>query len=159
MEVVLVAPEIPQNTGTIARTCAATKTPLHLIEPLGFTLDEKRIRRAGLDYWPHVDLTVHRNWEDYYSTRNDQTLWYLSKFGTRLYYEADFQPQDSLVFGNETSGLPDHILETVPREHLLAIPMSHEAVRSLNLSNAVNVVLYEARRQLRMDEPFTARNS
>jgi tRNA (cytidine/uridine-2'-O-)-methyltransferase len=159
MDIVLYAPEIPQNTGSTARTCAATMTPLHLIEPLGFTIDEKKVRRAGLDYWPWVDLTVHSSWEQYLKDREPEQIWAITKFGTRPYYSATFGNNDAILFGNETKGLPQSLRTSLPPEQLLAIPMPCEEVRSLNLSNAVAVVLYEARRQLQLDEPFVQRFS
>lgn len=149
--VVLVAPLIPQNTGTIARLTAATRTKLHLIEPLGFELSDRYLKRAGLDYWPEVDLTVHKNWESFLSetavTRN--RLWFLSKFAARGYHHVRFSAGDALVFGNEEKGLPKTFHETYP-DRMLRIPMENEKVRSLNLSNAVSIVLYEGRRQLGM---------
>lgn len=147
MQIVLVEPEIPQNTGSIARTCAATNTPLHLVGKLGFELDEKRIRRAGLDYWPWVNLTEHESWESFTTSTNPQNIWLLSKFGERSYWDASFAPGDALVFGSETKGLPSQIKEHYPAPQLLRIPMENKNVRSLNLSNAVSLVLYEGLRQ------------
>lgn len=144
MEVVLVHPEIPQNTGSIARTCAATDTPLRLIEPLGFSLDEKRIRRAGLDYWPEVSLSVYQHWESYVQECRPRRTWAISKFGTRGYHQADFQSDDALIFGSETKGLGENFLQAFDEERILRIPMSNKNVRSLNLSNAVSIVLYHA---------------
>lgn len=154
MDVVLVNPQIPQNTGSIARTCAATQTPLHLVGKLGFDLSEKAVRRAGLDYWPHVPLTRHASWEDYVANRNPSQVWLLSKFGERIYHAVDFQPDDAIVFGSETKGLGEEFLSRFPREQILRIPIVCDAVRSLNLSNAVSIVLYEARRQLKLDLPM-----
>lgn len=153
MDVVLVNPQIPQNTGSIARTCAATQTPLHLVGRLGFDLSEKAVRRAGLDYWPHVPLHRHTAWEDYINSRRPRTVWLLSKFGTRLYHQAPFHPDDAIVFGSETKGLGHEFMSRFPAEQILKIPIVCEHVRSLNLSNAVSIVLYETRRQLRLDEP------
>jgi len=148
MEVVLVNPEIPQNTGSIARTCAATCTPLHLVGKLGFDISEKAVRRAGLDYWPYVKLTYHHSWEDYLQNSKPARLWLLSKHGKRNYYDARFEAGDALVFGSETKGLGKTFLSHYPSEQILRIPMSSPYVRSLNLSNAVAIVLYEALRQL-----------
>ncbi|MFM1848422.1 MAG: hypothetical protein RL417_1896 [Pseudomonadota bacterium] len=153
MDVVLVNPQIPQNTGSIARTCAATQTPLHLVGKLGFDLSEKAVRRAGLDYWPHVPLTRHGSWEDYVAARQPTNIWLLSKFGERIYHTVEFQPNDAIVFGSETKGLGQEFLSRFPHEHILRIPIVCDAVRSLNLSNAVSIVLYEARRQLKLDAP------
>ncbi len=147
MDVVLVEPLIPQNTGSIARTCAATETPLHLIEPLGFEISEKRVRRAGLDYWPHVNLTVHKSWEAYLEAQHPEKIWLLSKYAEKAYYQAEFGPRDALVFGSETKGLGSRFLEHYPKEQQLLIPMKCPAVRSINLSNAVALVLYDALRQ------------
>ena len=147
MQVVLVNPQIPQNTGSIARTCAATQTPLHLVEPLGFDLSEKAVRRAGLDYWPYVPLSRHLSWDDYLSKAKPGRVWLLTKFASRIYYEVTFQPNDALVFGSETTGLGSEFLSHYPEGQWLKIPMVCPEVRSLNLSNAVSVVLFEALRQ------------
>ena len=151
MDVVLITPQIPQNTGSIARTCAATQTPLHLVGKLGFDLSEKAVRRAGLDYWPHVPLTRHAAWEDYAAARRPRKVWLLSKFGERVYHSADFHPDDAIVFGSETKGLGAEFMGRFPSEQILRIPIVCEHVRSLNLSNAVSIVLYEGRRQLGLD--------
>jgi tRNA (cytidine/uridine-2'-O-)-methyltransferase len=151
MHIVLVEPEIPQNTGSIARTCAATKTPLHLVGKLGFEISEKRVRRAGLDYWPFVDLHIHKDWESYLDKVKPGKIWLFSKFAEKLYFKAEFNTNDALVFGSETKGLGKEFLANFPKEQQLKIPMSCEDVRSLNLSNAVSIALYEGRRQLRLD--------
>jgi tRNA (cytidine/uridine-2'-O-)-methyltransferase len=151
MDIVLVEPQIPQNTGSIARTCAATDTPLHLVGPLGFDLSEKAVRRAGLDYWPHVKLARHGTWEGYIETRQPRKVWLFSKFGTRVYHSADFGIDDALVFGSETRGLGEEFLSQYSSDQILRIPIVTDYVRSLNLSNAVSIALYEARRQLGMD--------
>lgn len=150
MDVVLVNPEIPQNTGSIARTCAATGTPLHLVGKLGFDISEKAVRRAGLDYWPYVNLTQHTSWEEYLVARAPKRIWLLTKFGTRPYYTAPFGQEDAIVFGSETKGLGQDFLERYPDDQKLRIPIDCEHVRSLNLSNAVSIVLYDARRQWAM---------
>ncbi|MBM4187348.1 MAG: tRNA (cytidine(34)-2'-O)-methyltransferase [Gemmatimonadetes bacterium] len=146
MNVALIQPEIPPNTGNIARLCAATETSLHLIEPLGFSIDDRDLRRAGLDYWPHVDLWVHPNWFAFRDAISRERCLYFSANATRPLWEARFLPNSCLVFGNETSGMPERILEKHPDE-CFRIPMSG-AVRSLNLATAVGIVLYEAIRQL-----------
>ena len=145
MHVVLVEPEIPPNTGNIARTCALTGTTLHLVEPLGFSLDEKHLRRAGLDYWHHLDLVLHPNLESFLATIDGQSYWLLTTKGKKSYADVSYKPNDYLLFGKETAGLPDWLLEKNP-ERCLRIPMGKE-IRSLNLSNSVAIVLYEALRQ------------
>lgn len=152
MDIVLVEPQIPQNTGSIARTCAATNTPLHLIEPLGFEISEKAVRRAGLDYWPFVKLAQHKSWDNYLAHSRPDTVWLFSKFGQRLYTDAVFRPKDALVFGGETKGLGEAFLSGFPESQILRIPIVTDYVRSLNLSNAVAIALYEARRQLQLDK-------
>jgi tRNA (cytidine/uridine-2'-O-)-methyltransferase len=151
MDIVLVEPQIPQNTGSIARTCAATDTPLHLVGRLGFDLSEKAVRRAGLDYWPHVKLSRHGSWENYVESRAPRKIWLFSKFGERIYHSADFAAEDALVFGSETKGLGEEFLSRFPQEQILRIPIVTDYVRSLNLSNAVSIALYEARRQMGVD--------
>ena len=148
MDVVLIEPLIPQNTGSIARTCAATQVPLHLVGTLGFEISEKRVRRAGLDYWPHVALTQHESWEAYQAARTPRCVWLLSKFASTPYYKAEFHENDALVFGSETKGLGLEFLSRFPESQRLLIPMRCEHVRSLNLSNAVSIVLYEALKQV-----------
>lgn len=152
MQIVLVEPQIPQNTGSISRTCAATDTPLHLVEPLGFEITEKAVRRAGLDYWPYVKLFRHASWTDYVKDAAPEKIWLFSKFGERLYTTAEFGPNDALVFGSETKGLGKEFLSQYPSSQILRIPIVTDYVRSLNLSNAVAIALYEARRQLELDE-------
>lgn len=148
MDIVLVEPQIPQNTGSIARTCAATGTPLHLVGPLMFDISEKAVRRAGLDYWPYVDLQQHESWDGYVSLRKPEKIWLFSARGHKAYYEAEFGPRDALVFGSETKGLGTAFMSGFPEDCLLRIPISCPGVRSLNLSNAVSVALFEALRQL-----------
>lgn len=153
--VVLVEPEIPPNTGSVARTCAATASPLHLVRPLGFRIDEHAVRRAGLDYWHLVDLHVHETFAELRATAPDRRLHLFSANARESYLAADFTPGDALVFGRESVGLPPALLEAHP-ERIWAIPTSG-AVRSLNLSNAVAIVLYEAlRRAGALDRTFRA---
>lgn len=147
MQVVLFEPEIPPNTGSVARLCAATLTPLHLIEPLGFKIDDKHLKRAGLDYWKFVDLRVHPSWQHFLDVAAPKQLWFFSKRATRSYTNVHYEDADFLVFGRETRGLPQQILDANP-ERALRIPMMGGGVRSLNLSNAVSIALYEALRQL-----------
>jgi tRNA (cytidine/uridine-2'-O-)-methyltransferase len=147
LHVVLFEPEIPPNTGSVARLCAATLTPLHLIEPLGFKIDDKHLKRAGLDYWEFVDLRVHKSWNDFVASARPHRLWYFSKRAVKSYTTAVYSSDDFLVFGPETRGLPQQLLDTEP-DVTLRIPMMGTGVRSLNLSNAVSIVLYEGLRQL-----------
>jgi tRNA (cytidine/uridine-2'-O-)-methyltransferase len=147
MNIVLVEPEIPPNTGNVARLCAATRTKLHLIEPLGFALDDKQLKRAGMDYWAHVEWRRWPNWQDFRARLpEDARLWFIEAGGPRHYAEVAYQPEDHLVFGRETAGLPKDLLEA-NRERWLRIPMFHAAARSLNLSNCAALVLFEALRQ------------
>ncbi len=146
LNIVLVAPEIPQNTGTIGRLCVCTDARLHLIRPLGFSLDESRIRRAGLDYWRFLDLTVHDDWRGFLSAEEPERMHLVSTKGARSVYDCRYRPDDYLVFGSESSGLPADMHERY-REILLHIPMPGRHARSHNLANAVSIVLYEALRQ------------
>lgn len=147
MNVVLVEPEIPPNTGNIARLCAATRTTLHLIEPFGFKLEDKQLKRAGLDYWEHLDWHRWANWAAFQDhVPSGARFWLIESGGSRHYAEAEFGADDYLVFGRETAGLPEQIIEPM-KERWLRIPMFHPQVRSLNLSNCVALVLYEALRQ------------
>jgi tRNA (cytidine/uridine-2'-O-)-methyltransferase len=147
MHVVLFQPEIPPNTGSIARLCAATLTPLHLIEPLGFKIDDRHLKRAGLDYWQFVDLRVHKSWDEFLAAGPVKQLLYFSKRAVKSYTTACYQENHCLVFGPETRGLPQHLLNA-NSDFSYRIPMAGEGVRSLNLSNAVSIVLYEGLRQL-----------
>jgi len=147
--IVLVAPEIPQNTGTIGRLCVCTDSQLHLVKPLGFSLDESRIRRAGLDYWPHLGLHVYEDWADFLQRNNHpERLTFLSTKAEKSLYETRFEPGDWLVFGNESSGLPPEFYERYVND-LFLIPMPGQHMRSHNLANAVSIGLYEALRQTR----------
>jgi tRNA (cytidine/uridine-2'-O-)-methyltransferase len=147
MNVVLVEPEIPPNTGNVARLCAATKTALHLIEPFGFKLDDAQLKRAGMDYWQHVEWHRWANWTAFeQDLTSSAKLWFIESGGPKLYTEAKFEPGDYLVFGRETAGLPKKLLEE-NRDRWLRIPMFNEKSRSLNLSNCVALVLFEALRQ------------
>ena len=146
LNVVLVEPEIPQNCGNIARTCAATGCRLHLIRPLGFDISEKAVKRAGLDYWNLVEVLDYENLEDFFARNKVERMWCLSTKAPRSYTEAEYRDGDYLFFGKETKGLPEPFLEA-HRESCVRIPMRQEA-RSLNLSNAVAVTVFEALRQL-----------
>jgi tRNA (cytidine/uridine-2'-O-)-methyltransferase len=147
MNIVLVEPEIPPNTGNVARLCAATRTTLHLIEPFGFELGDKRLKRAGMDYWRHVEWHRWPGWTAFeQNLPPGARLWYLESGGPRLYTEVAYAPGDFLVFGRETAGLPKGLLER-HRERWLRIPMFNARSRSLNLSNCAALVLFEALRQ------------
>lgn len=145
LRVVLVEPEIPPNTGSIARTCAATGSALHLVEPLGFSIDERAVRRAGIDYWHLVDLHVHASFAHFEEAFPDARVHLLSANAERSVFEADFRPGDALVFGRESVGLPLTICERYASS-MWSIPTSG-AVRSINLSNAVAIALFEALRR------------
>ena len=144
-DIVLVEPEIPQNTGAIARTCAATGARLHLIKPLGFDISEAAVRRAGLDYWHLVDVSVYENLEEYFAKNGQDNLWLLTTKAPRCYAEADFGPDCTFLFGKETAGLPEWLREKY-RDRCIRIPMRPLA-RSLNLANSVGIVLYDALRR------------
>jgi tRNA (cytidine/uridine-2'-O-)-methyltransferase len=147
MNIVLLQPEIPPNTGNVARLCAATRSTLHLIEPFGFKLDDSQLKRAGMDYWQHVEWHRWKNWIAFQEQLPaGARLWLVESNGTKLYSEARFEKNDYLVFGRETAGLPKQLLEE-NRETWLRIPMFNAAARSLNLSNCVALVLFEALRQ------------
>jgi len=147
MHIVLVEPEIPPNTGNVARLCAATRTVLHLIEPLGFKLDDAQLKRAGMDYWEHVEWHRWRNWDEFCNkAQPGERLWFIESGGPHLYTEINFNPDDFLVFGRETAGLPKKLLEENP-QRWLRIPMFNPNARSLNLSNCAALVLFEALRQ------------
>lgn len=147
VHIVLFKPEIPPNTGSVARLCAATLTPLHLIEPLGFKIDDKHLKRAGLDYWEFVDLHVHASWDNFLSAARPGNLLFFSKRAVKSYTSIHYDEDDFLVFGPETRGLPQTLLDA-NADAALRIPMMGAGVRSLNLSNAVSIVLYEGLRQL-----------
>jgi tRNA (cytidine/uridine-2'-O-)-methyltransferase len=144
---ILYEPEIPPNTGNIIRLCANTGTTLHLVEPLGFELDEPRLKRAGLDYREFADIAVHENLESCLDALGRPRVYALSTRGAVRYSEAKFEPGDALLFGPETRGLPQAVLDSLPPERTLRLPMLPEN-RSLNLSNAAAVVVYEAWRQI-----------
>ena len=146
LNIVLVEPEIPQNCGNIARTCAATGCRLHLIRPLGFDISEKAVKRAGLDYWHLVDIFDYENIDDFFERNNVEQMWCLSTKAPRSYTEATFSDNCYLFFGKETKGLPEDFL-AAHRDCCIRLPMRSEA-RSLNLSNSVAITVYEALRQL-----------
>jgi len=147
MDIVLVHPEIPHNTGAVGRLCVGLGWPLHLIRPLGFTLSERNLRRAGLDYWEHLNLSLHDTFEDYLAARRPAGLCFLSTKGTRSLYDAPLPPGGALVFGCESSGLPADFYARYA-DRLATIPMPGAHARSINLANAVAIAAYEAYRRL-----------
>jgi tRNA (cytidine/uridine-2'-O-)-methyltransferase len=148
MNIVLVEPEIPPNTGNVARLCAATKSVLHLIEPFGFKLDDAQLKRAGMDYWQQVTWRRWKNWSEFESAHaaGGARFWFVESGGPKVYSGAKFSPDDFLIFGRETAGLPKQLLTQHP-DNWLRIPMFNAESRSLNLSNCVALVLFEALRQ------------
>jgi tRNA (cytidine/uridine-2'-O-)-methyltransferase len=149
LSVALVEPEIPQNTGNIARLCAATRTPLHVVGVTGFRMDDRAVRRAGLDYWDEVAITRHRDLDELQESLPPARLLYFSTKGERSLWDYKFEKDDCLVFGPETRGLPEALLKA-NWERCLTIPILNQNVRSLNLANAVSIALYEALRQLQI---------
>lgn len=148
MNIVLYQPEIPQNTGNIGRTCAVTGARLHIIKPMGFSIDDKHVKRSGLDYWPLLDLTVYENLEEFFEKTEGGRYFFATTKGKKTYSDFEFQDEDYIVFGKETGGLPQVIHDNYS-EFCMRIPMKNiEEARSLNLSNTVALVLYEALKQL-----------
>ena len=148
IHIVLVEPEIPPNTGNIARTAAATDSVLHLVKPLGFSIDDKSLKRAGLDYWPYVKLEVHESLDEFMEEYAGQRMWLATTKGGQNYTDVSYEDEDMILFGRETAGLPRDLIES-RKEWTIRIPMSRDTrLRSFNLSNAVNIVLLEALRQL-----------
>ena len=148
LHVVFVEPEIPPNTGNIARTCAATDSVLHLVKPLGFSIDDKQVRRAGLDYWPYVKLEVHESLDEFMEKYGDQRLWLATTKGGKCYTDAEFRDGDFILFGRETAGLPRAFIAE-HADRAIRIPMSESTrLRSFNLANSANIILFEALRQL-----------
>lgn len=145
MNIVLFEPEIPQNTGNIVRTCAATGSCLHLIEPLGFAIDDKQLKRAGLDYWHNMNISIYKNLDDFF-IKNRGNFYYITTKGKRFYSDVKYHYDDYIIFGKETAGLPKELLEA-NKEFAIRIPMAPDN-RSLNLSNSVAILVFEALRQL-----------
>ena len=145
LNIVLFEPEIPANTGNIGRTCVATNTRLHLIEPLGFSLEEKQLKRAGMDYWKDLDVTTYVNWEDFCKKNPEAKVYYATTKARHVYSDVNYEPDCYIMFGKESAGIPEEILKENP-DTCVRIPMVGET-RSLNLSNSVAIVLYEALRQ------------
>ena len=148
LQVVLIEPEIPNNTGSIGRLCLATQSTLHLVDPLGFEINDTQLKRAGLDYWQHLDVVRHPSRDDFFaSLPKEAPLVFFSKKAKPLYSEHHYQPGSYLIFGKETKGLSESLMKQYP-DQTLQIPLYDSRVRSLNLSNAVSIVVYEAIRQL-----------
>ena len=148
IHIVLVEPEIPPNTGNIARSCAATETVLHLVKPLGFSIDDRSLKRAGLDYWPYVKLQIHESLDDFMDEYRDRRMFLATTKGKHIYTDIQFKDEDMILFGRETAGLPEPVIEE-HRESAVRIPMSEDTrLRSLNLANSVNIILFEALRQM-----------
>jgi len=146
--IVFVNPEIPPNTGNIARTCAATGTRLHLVKPLGFSIDDKSLKRAGLDYWPYVDLEVHESLEDFLEKYGENRMFLATTKGAQIYTEPKYRDGDMFLFGRETAGLPAELIAE-HQDTAIRIPMSADTrLRSFNLANSANIILFEAFRQL-----------
>ena len=148
LHIVLVEPEIPPNTGNIARTCAATGTKLHLVKPLGFSIDDKSLKRAGLDYWPYVDLEVHESLDDFLAAYEGHRMFLATTKGAKRFTDHTYRDEDMFLFGRETKGLPRPFIES-HKEMAIRIPMSEDTrLRSFNLANSANIILFEALRQL-----------
>ena len=147
LNIVLFQPEIPQNTGNIGRTCVLTDCKLHLIKPLGFSLEEKQLKRAGLDYWSYLNLEIHETYEALREKYKDSTFYYSTTKASKLYSEVEYKEGDFIIFGRESSGLPESVRGSDP-ERCIRVPMINSTTRSLNLSNTVAIVTYEALRQI-----------
>ena len=145
INIVLIEPEIPQNTGNIARTCAATGASLHLVEPMGFKVDDRKLKRAGLDYWPELDITYYKDINDFFEKNKGEEFYYFTTKAPQCYSDVKYPERVFLVFGKETKGLPEELLYN-NRERCVRMPM-RENLRSLNLSNTVAIAVYEAFRQ------------
>lgn len=145
MNIILHQPEIPANTGNIGRTCVATGSTLHLIEPLGFRLNEKEVKRAGMDYWEHLDVRRYINFQDFLEKNPNAKIWMATTKAKHVYTDVEFGPDDYIMFGKESAGIPEEILVEY-EDTCIRIPMLNQ-IRSLNLSNSVSIVLYEALRQ------------
>ena len=147
--IVLVEPEIPTNTGNIGRLSLASGSTLHLIQPFGFEITDPRLKRAGLDYWQHLDVRIYESLEDFMSVHQDAHFAFLSSKGTQPHYDIDYRDDMFLVFGKESVGLPEHLLDQYP-DQLYQIPIFSEHIRSLNLANAVSIIVYDGLRNLRV---------
>ncbi|AID45274.1 RNA methyltransferase [Candidatus Arthromitus sp. SFB-mouse-Japan] len=146
--IVLFEPEKPLNTGNIGRTCVLTNSKLHLIKPFNFSLDDKNVRRAGLDYWKEVDLYLYENFYDFYEKYREHNIYICTTKGKKFYTESIFKEGDCFLFGKESQGLPEEIMDIIKDENKIRIPMINTTTRSLNVANTANIVLYEALRQV-----------
>jgi len=148
LNIVLIEPEIPNNTGNIGRLALATGSKLHLVKPFGFEIDDKRLKRAGLDYWQHLDVIYYDNIDDFFSKNQDEKMVFLSSHGSKSHWDITFEEGMFLVFGKESIGLPKPLIEKHDAQ-LFKIPLFSEAIRSLNLANAVGIIVYEGLRQIK----------
>ena len=148
LNIVLIEPEIPNNTGNIGRLALATGSTLHLVKPFGFEINDKRLKRAGLDYWQHLEVIYYDNIEDFFSKNNDAKMVFLSSHGKKAHWDISFEDNMFLVFGKESVGLPKPLIESHKTE-LFKIPLYSDAIRSLNLANCVGIVVYEGLRQIK----------
>ncbi|MEX0326865.1 MAG: tRNA (cytidine(34)-2'-O)-methyltransferase [Puniceicoccaceae bacterium] len=153
LSIILFEPEIPQNTGNIGRLCAFTGARLHLIEPLGFSLDDRYLRRSGMDYWQHLDVTTHASWEAFKaSDAFPKRIWLFTTHAAQSYWSVRFQPGDALLFGNEGHGCPDWLHKEIGEDHRITLPrFNDQPLRSLNLSTSVGIAAYEALRQFSLE--------
>lgn len=151
LNIVLVEPEIPQNTGNIARSCVLTNSTLHLVKPLGFSVDDKQLKRAGLDYWQYLNIKYYENLEELYANNPGARFFYATTKAKNTYANISYMMEDFLVFGRETKGLPVEVIEK-NTENCIRIPMVTESLRSLNLANSVNIIMFEALRQMNFPE-------
>jgi tRNA (cytidine/uridine-2'-O-)-methyltransferase len=147
LNIVLYQPEIPQNTGNIGRTCVLTNSKLHLIKPLGFSVEDKYLKRAGMDYWPHLDITYYENFEEFLEINGDKKIYLSTTKAKTVYTEVNYKNGDFIMFGRESSGVPDNIRQLF-KDSLIKVPMIETSDRSLNLSNTAAIVAYEALRQM-----------
>lgn len=147
LNIVLFEPEIPNNTGNIGRLALASNSNLHLVKPFGFELDDKRLKRAGLDYWPHISLFIYESIEDFYAKQKDKNIVYFSSHGEKNHWTIDYEDNMFLVFGKESTGLPREIIHACA-DKLYKIPLYSPHIRSLNLANAVSIVVYEGLKHL-----------
>ena len=148
LNIVLIEPEIPNNTGNIGRLSLASGSNLHLVKPFGFEISDARLKRAGLDYWQHLSVTIYENVDDFFSKNNNKNMVFLSSHGKKAHWSIDFEDEMFLVFGKESVGLPKNILEKYPKK-LYKIPLYSEHVRSLNIANSVGIIVYEGLKQLK----------
>ncbi|MUU79711.1 tRNA (cytidine(34)-2'-O)-methyltransferase [Winogradskyella endarachnes] len=148
LNIVLIEPEIPNNTGNIGRLALASGSTLHLVKPFGFEIDDKRLKRAGLDYWQHLEVIYYNNIDDFFKTNENAKMVFLSSHGTQSHWDIQFEDNLFLVFGKESVGLPKSLLEE-HKSQLFKIPLYSDSIRSLNLANAVSIIVYEGLRQLR----------